>query len=173
MEWKGRAGRAGQGRAGQGRACVGSAQQNTQPAVGGINLPLVPAPPATAACLQKYVFYAAMSPLVAFYILFTVVLYPMHGSLHLNGFYAATAPLVPHGLHGLLKGGCRWRGGEGRRLGTWERGRLQLCAPEHGGVCCHQPWFRMPAIATTHPPTRPLAPPPACLCHVLPPPCSD
>jgi AAA family ATP:ADP antiporter len=52
---------------------------------------------------SRSVFYAALAPLVAFYILFTAVLYPMHGSLHLNGFYAATAPLVPAGLHGLLK----------------------------------------------------------------------
>lgn len=36
--------------------------------------------------------------------LFTALLYPLHGSLHLNGFYAATAALVPQGLHGLLKG---------------------------------------------------------------------
>lgn len=54
--------------------------------------------------LQKTVFYAALSPLLAFYVLFTAVLYPMHPSLHLNGFYAATASLVPAGLHGLLKG---------------------------------------------------------------------
>lgn len=51
----------------------------------------------------KTVFYAALSPLLAFYVLFTAVLYPMHPSLHLNGFYAATASLVPAGLHGLLK----------------------------------------------------------------------
>ena len=49
-------------------------------------------------------FYAALSPLLAFYIAFAAVLYPLHGSLHLNGFYAATAALVPQGLHGLLKG---------------------------------------------------------------------
>ena len=79
-----------------------------------IDLPTCP-PLASPLCapthplLQKWVFYAAMSPLVAFYVLFTLVLYPMHGSLHLNGFVAATAPLVPHGLHGLLKGG--WVGG--------------------------------------------------------------
>lgn len=55
---------------------------------------------------QRSVFYAALSPLIAFYVLFTALLYPLHGSLHLNGFYAATAALVPQGLHGLLKGGC-------------------------------------------------------------------
>lgn len=53
---------------------------------------------------QKYVFYAALSPLIAFYGLFTTLLYPLHGTLHLNGFYAATAAVVPQGLHGLLKG---------------------------------------------------------------------
>ncbi|KAL4419151.1 hypothetical protein ABPG77_009127 [Micractinium sp. CCAP 211/92] len=52
---------------------------------------------------SRSVFYAALSPLLAFYVLFTAVLYPLHGSLHLNGFYAATAALVPQGLHGLLK----------------------------------------------------------------------
>lgn len=52
---------------------------------------------------SRSVFYAALSPLIAFYVLFTALLYPLHGSLHLNGFYAATAALVPQGLHGLLK----------------------------------------------------------------------
>lgn len=59
----------------------------------------------SAPCLaQRAVFYAALSPLVAFYLAFAALLYPLHGSLHLNGFYAATAALVPQGLHGLLKG---------------------------------------------------------------------
>ncbi|PRW58365.1 ADP,ATP carrier 1 isoform A [Chlorella sorokiniana] len=52
---------------------------------------------------SRAVFYAALSPLVAFYLAFATLLYPLHGSLHLNGFYAATAALVPQGLHGLLK----------------------------------------------------------------------
>ncbi|KAI7841534.1 hypothetical protein COHA_004705 [Chlorella ohadii] len=52
---------------------------------------------------SRAVFYAALSPLVAFYLAFAALLYPLHGSLHLNGFYAATAALVPQGLHGLLK----------------------------------------------------------------------
>ncbi|KAL4430786.1 hypothetical protein ABPG75_006042 [Micractinium tetrahymenae] len=52
---------------------------------------------------SRSVFYAALSPLIAFYVLFTALLYPLHGSLHLNGFYVATAALVPQGLHGLLK----------------------------------------------------------------------
>lgn len=52
---------------------------------------------------SRSVFYAALSPLLAFYVLFTALLYPMHASLHLNGFYAATAAVVPAGLHGLLK----------------------------------------------------------------------
>lgn len=60
--------------------------------------------------LQRAVFYAALSPLVAFYLAFAALLYPLHGSLHLNGFYAATAALVPQGLHGLLKGEASWEG---------------------------------------------------------------
>jgi len=48
---------------------------------------------------------------------FTAVLYPLHGSLHLNGFYAATAALVPQGLHGLLKGAQGW----GRLVLVWWR----------------------------------------------------
>lgn len=51
----------------------------------------------------RSVFYAALSPLVAFYVLFTAVLYPLHTSLHFNGFTAAMESLVPQGLHGLLK----------------------------------------------------------------------
>lgn len=52
---------------------------------------------------QQGVFYAAISPLVGFYTLFTAVLYPLHGGLHLHGFTASLAPVVPLGLHGLLK----------------------------------------------------------------------
>ena len=125
---------------------------------GGTNLPLAPAPPISALpCPQKYVFYAAMSPLVAFYILFTAVLYPMHSSLHLNGFYAATAPLVPHGLHGLLKGGCGWRKGpivqEVEEAGGLAAGGLRLCG-------CKKVKYvpaLLPAVvprAITHPPDR-------------------
>jgi hypothetical protein len=67
-------------------------------------------------------------------------------------------------------------GGEGRG-GGWGLGSGAACScvPQNTGVCvatslgfaCQQ----LPP--PTHPPTRPLAPPPACLCHVLPPPCSD
>lgn len=71
---------------------------------------------------QRAVFYAALSPLLTFYVLFAAVLYPLHGSLHLNGFYAGTAGFVPQGLHGLLKGGllkgrARHAAPAGRRRG--------------------------------------------------------
>ena len=64
---------------------------------------------------HRTVFYAAMAPLLAFYVAFTAVLYPAHGSLHLTGFTAATAAAVPAGLLGLLKGE---RGGR-RVWGVW------------------------------------------------------
>lgn len=78
---------------------------------------------------QKYVFYAALSPLIAFYIAFTALLYPLHGSLHLNGFYATTAALVPQGLHGLLKGGLV--AGGGRRLGRVRRRQRRSCCSRY------------------------------------------
>jgi len=52
---------------------------------------------------HRSVFYLALLPLVAFYALFATVLYPSSAWLHPHGFYAALAPVVPAGLHGLLK----------------------------------------------------------------------
>ena len=52
---------------------------------------------------HRSVFYLALLPLVAFYALFAAVLYPSSAWLHPHGFYNALAPVVPAGLHGLLK----------------------------------------------------------------------
>lgn len=49
------------------------------------------------------VFYVAILPLVVFYAFFAAVLYPAAGVLHPHGFYEALAPMIPTGLHGLLK----------------------------------------------------------------------
>lgn len=49
------------------------------------------------------VFYVAILPLVLFYAFFASVLYPAAGVLHPHGFYEALAPVLPVGLHGLLK----------------------------------------------------------------------
>lgn len=91
--------------------------------------------PLTAAVLlpQRSVFYAALSPLLAFYVLFTALLYPMHASLHLNGFYAATAAVVPAGLHGLLKGGLWGRRACGRG------GAMQGCTCSQLASCAWPP----------------------------------
>lgn len=52
---------------------------------------------------HKSVFYASVAPLVAFYAFFASVLYPASIYLHPHGFSAHLAPMVPIGLHGLLK----------------------------------------------------------------------
>jgi AAA family ATP:ADP antiporter len=49
------------------------------------------------------IFYAAILPLVVFYAFFAAVLYPASGVLHPHGFYGAVGPMVPTGIHGLLK----------------------------------------------------------------------
>lgn len=49
------------------------------------------------------VFYAAVSPLVAFYVFFAAVLNPLSSTLHPHALVAAIAPSIPAGLHGLLK----------------------------------------------------------------------
>lgn len=49
------------------------------------------------------VFYAAISPLVLFYIFFATALYPASAWLHPHGMYSNLASHVPVGLHGLLK----------------------------------------------------------------------
>ncbi len=89
--------------------------------------------PAALPAPQRSVFYAALSPLLAFYVLFTAVLYPLHGSLHLNGFYAATAALVPQGLHGLLKGGARGLGGQPQAPHSGAQGTCQGTVPGWAG----------------------------------------
>lgn len=52
---------------------------------------------------MKSVFYAAVLPLLAFYVFFTVCLYPAAPYLHFHGFYEAAAQFTPIGFHGLLK----------------------------------------------------------------------
>ena len=52
---------------------------------------------------QRMVFYASVVPLVLFYAFFAGPLYPASAYLHPHGFYERMAPLVPIGLHGLLK----------------------------------------------------------------------
>lgn len=49
------------------------------------------------------VFYAAVAPLVIFYIFFATALYPASAWLHPHGMYSSLASHVPVGLHGLLK----------------------------------------------------------------------
>ncbi|KAK9820325.1 hypothetical protein WJX72_008977 [[Myrmecia] bisecta] len=49
------------------------------------------------------VFYACVTPLVAFYVFFVAVMYPASAWLHPHGMYEALASAVPVGLHGLLK----------------------------------------------------------------------
>lgn len=49
------------------------------------------------------VFYAAVAPLVFFYIVFAAVLFPASSLLHPHGMYNSLARHVPLGLHGLLK----------------------------------------------------------------------
>lgn len=49
------------------------------------------------------VFYAAVAPLVLFYIFFATALYPASAWLHPHGMYSNLASHVPVGLHGLLK----------------------------------------------------------------------
>lgn len=53
----------------------------------------------------RTVFYASVIPLVVFYAFFAGALYPASAYLHPHGFYERMAPLVPLGLHGLLKVG--------------------------------------------------------------------
>ena len=52
---------------------------------------------------SRTVFYAAITPLVAFYVLFAAVLYPAHGLLHPTGLVEAAAAFMPQGLIGLVK----------------------------------------------------------------------
>ena len=78
---------------------------------------------------HRTVFYAAMAPLLAFYVAFTAVLYPAHASLHLTGFTAATAAAVPAGLLGLLKGEGVVGGVWWVRVGMW----WIVCGSVQGG----------------------------------------
>ena len=52
------------------------------------------------------VFYAAIAPLVAFYVAFAAVLYPAAPVLHPTGLAAALGPSLPVGFAGLLKVSC-------------------------------------------------------------------
>ena len=60
------------------------------------------------------VFYAAVAPLVAFYVAFAALLYPAAPVLHPTGLAAALGPRLPAGFAGLLK--VRRAGGGGRVL---------------------------------------------------------
>ena len=58
------------------------------------------------ACSEKcaaQVFALTVAPLVAFYAGFALFLFPSADMLHPHGLFAALAPSVPIGLHGLLK----------------------------------------------------------------------
>ena len=49
------------------------------------------------------VYYIAIAPFVAFYALFASVIYPMAPVLHPHGLFEKIAPLIPVGLHGLIR----------------------------------------------------------------------
>ena len=51
----------------------------------------------------EQVFLLTVAPLVAFYVGFALFLFPSADLLHPHGLFAALAPSVPIGLHGLLK----------------------------------------------------------------------
>ena len=51
------------------------------------------------------IFYAAIAPLVAFYVAFAAFLYPAAPALHPTGLAAALGPYLPVGFAGLLKVG--------------------------------------------------------------------
>ena len=52
---------------------------------------------------SKMIFYVSIMPLVAFYLLFTLVLYPNHAALHPMWLVDSLAQWVPQGLMGLVK----------------------------------------------------------------------
>jgi AAA family ATP:ADP antiporter len=52
---------------------------------------------------SKMIFYVSVVPLVAFYLLFTLVLYPNHAALHPMWLVDAVSQWVPQGLMGLVK----------------------------------------------------------------------
>mgnify|MGYP002628872248 CR=1 FL=1 len=52
---------------------------------------------------SRMVFYVSIMPLVAFYLLFTLVLYPNHAALHPMWLVDSVAHWVPQGLMGLVK----------------------------------------------------------------------
>jgi ATP/ADP translocase len=64
----------------------------------------------------RMVFYASVVPLVAFYAFFAGALYPASAYLHPHGFYERMAPLLPIGLHGLLKVGMSCASGQSLRV---------------------------------------------------------
>ena len=52
---------------------------------------------------SKMIFYVSIMPLVAFYLLFTLVLYPNHAALHPMWLVDSLSQWVPQGLMGLVK----------------------------------------------------------------------
>ena len=52
---------------------------------------------------SKVIFYVSIMPLVAFYLLFTLVLYPNHAALHPMWLVESVSQWVPQGLIGLVK----------------------------------------------------------------------
>ncbi len=73
---------------------------------------------------QRAVFMVAMVPLVVFYCVFALVLYPAHGALHVHGLYEALAPKLPLGVHGLIKVLVGWGVG----------GRVCVCVYWSGAI---------------------------------------
>ncbi len=68
-----------------------------------------PSLPAQVAHLPEgAVFYAAITPLLAFYALFATVLYPAAPGLHPTALMESVMPSWPVGLHGLLKVAGNW-----------------------------------------------------------------
>jgi len=61
------------------------------------------------------VFYAAVAPLVAFYVAFAALLYPAAPVLHPTGLAAALGPRLPAGFAGLLKARSRTLQSRARR----------------------------------------------------------
>ena len=55
---------------------------------------------------RSLTFALVVAPLLAAYAGFALFLYPAADLLHPHGFTAALAPMLPVGLHGLLKVNC-------------------------------------------------------------------
>lgn len=70
--------------------------------------PPSPPHPQVAHLPEGAVFYAAITPLLAFYALFATVLYPAAPGLHPTTLMESVMPSWPVGLHGLLKVAGNW-----------------------------------------------------------------